>query len=313
MLKAIKTSKAFTPAKSKKNVAEPVGDASAPPAVDSPPVSPSKAENNEKWLAAGLAGTSRPAAGDAAAAATHGMSLSATTPTLNLSADNLQTPPPPVFVDDDAPIEHLVEIVTDRSFFENDEAEGALARIREAASNASLMSYAAAVDPLENNAKLIGSAMKKAHTRRNLHKQEFEAWAAASPINGMLAKALEMWQLAVARCLQTLQAATMAGSSSGDASSSGGSGEGANAASGSPSFVKPAASSFMKPAAASPQPLLGVVSQPLPEAAAPGSAGPAEAAAAGVAADDGAVGDVPAAPGASSVEGGAAAATRVEV
>ena len=81
------------------------------------------------------------------------------------------------------------ELVTDRSYYENEDLEGALMRIREVASSVGLNAHAASSRVLEGKANVIADAYKRSRARRTAG-----AAQAADPLAMLLTSATEIWE-----------------------------------------------------------------------------------------------------------------------
>ena len=89
----------------------------------------------------------------------------------------------------DHPDELITGFVTDRSYYENEDLEGALMRIREVASSVGLNAHAASSRVLEGKANVIADAYKRSRARRTAG-----AAQAADPLAMLLTSATEIWE-----------------------------------------------------------------------------------------------------------------------
>jgi hypothetical protein len=176
--------------------------ASAPPSQRLP-LSPEVQANNAKWLAAYGSWSQRaissesssPAASGRGRCVDHLLPVPGGISTSTATVEGQQLPVGLKSLDlssmalGDRPDELITGFVTDRSYYENEDLEGALMRIREVASSVGLNAHAASSRVLEGKANVIADAYKRSRARRTAG-----AAQAADPLAMLLTSATEIWE-----------------------------------------------------------------------------------------------------------------------
>ena len=163
------------------------------------PLSPDMQANNAKWLAAygswsqraNSSESSSPAASGRDRFVDHHGILPFEQRSGQLLPVGLKSLDLSSMTSGDRPDDELVtNLVTDRSYYENEDLEGALMRIREVASSVGLNAHAASSRVLEGKANVIADAYKRRRARRTAG-----AAQAADPLAMLLTSATEIWEI----------------------------------------------------------------------------------------------------------------------